>query len=126
MARQWRGIEVFGRDATVVRSPAASRARAISQPVADSGRTRVLGGVALLVSLTAAVLFTAAVRAQLLGDDATPTATAALLVGVAAVVLGTAALVSGRGRALALGAIAIAVATNPWIVHRLLDWAGSL
>jgi hypothetical protein len=118
MAGQSRGIEVFGRGATFVEY--------------DEGgaRSRSLSGVALGVSLISVGAMIAAIRALVLGSaeagDADAFAIAALVASGIGALLGIAAIVSARGRRVGLIAVLIAAVANPWLLHRLLDWAATL
>jgi hypothetical protein len=114
MARESRGIEVFGRGATIVESGGGG------------APSRWLGTTALLSSLVALGLFVAAVRALLTGSDADVFGLSAFIASVIGAVLGFGALVSGRGRAVGFIALVVAACANPWVVHRLIDWAASL
>jgi hypothetical protein len=114
MAKESRGIEVFGRGATFV------------EPRARQVPSRWLGAAALLASLVALVLLGLAIAALLGGEDSVAAAQASFVASVVGGALGLAALLSGRGRLFGLLAIALAAAANPWLLHRLLDWAASV
>jgi hypothetical protein len=118
MAGQSRGIEVFGRGATFV------------EPDEGGVRSRWLGAVALVVSLIAVGAMVAAIRALVLGSaaagDANAFAIAALVASVLGALLGVAAVLSARGRLIGFVAVVLAAAANPWLLHRLLDWAATL
>ena len=111
MAREARGIEVFGRGATVVEFGPADR----------TPRTPALGAGALLVAVGAAVALAAAVieRTDLF-------AWIALVASALAVIGGAAALVTGRGRMPGFVALVIGALSNPWLLTRLLEWAAAL
>jgi hypothetical protein len=114
MARESRGIEVFGRGATIVETDG------------ENPPSRWLGTAALLVSVVALGLFIAAITVLLTGNNADVFAMSALIASVIGAVLGVVALLGGRGRAAGFIAVVVAAAANPWVVHRLLDWVASL
>ena len=103
-----RGIEVFGRNATVVEFGATDR----------SPRTPALGAGAVLIAIAAIAALVAAVieRGELF-------AWIALGASAAAVLLGVAALVTGRGRLAGFCAVLLGALANPWVLSRLLEWA---
>jgi hypothetical protein len=111
MAKESRGIEVFGRGATFV------------EPRDRNAPSRWLGGAALLASLVALVLLVLALSALTAGEDSVALGQAAFVASAVGAVLGLAALLSGRGRLFGLVALALGAAANPWLLHRLLDWA---
>ena len=103
-----RGIEVFGRNATVVEFGPAER----------GPRTPALGAGALLLAVAAVAALVAAVieRGELF-------AWIALGVSAAAVLLGLAALLTGRGRLTGFAAVIIGAFASPWVLTGLLEWA---
>lgn len=111
MAREARGIEVFGRGATVVEFGPADR----------TPRTPALGAGALLIALAAVAALAAAVieRTDLF-------AWIALIASAVAVLAGAVALLTGRGRMPGFAAIVIGALSNPWLLSRLLEWAAAL
>ena len=117
MAREARGIEVFGRSATVVEFGPADR----------TSRTPALGAGALLVCLAATAALVAAVVERSRGSDLVELLTWVALVASALAVLGgAAALLTGRGRTLGFVAMVLGALSNPWLLSLLLDWAASL
>lgn len=115
MARQSRGIEVFGRGATVV------------ERRAERPRTRLTGALGVLAALVSAVLLVLAILAVADGQaTALGLAVAAVTVSVLAVILGLAALVGNRGRVLGLAAILLGLLSNPWVLTRVLEYIDHL
>jgi hypothetical protein len=109
-----RGIEVFGRNATVVEFGPADRAR----------HTPALGGGAALIAVAAAVALIAAVVERSRGSDLVDLLTwIALGASAAAVLMGLFALVTGRGRIPGLIAVVVGALANPWLLTQLLTWA---
>jgi hypothetical protein len=109
MAREARGIEVFGRGATVVEvGPAAAR-------------TPALGGAAVLVAILAAAALVGAVIER--SDLFTWIALGASAV---AVLCGFLALLSGRGRLAGLLAMLLGAIANPWLLSLALHWFAGL
>jgi hypothetical protein len=108
MARQARGIEVFGRSATVV------------EPTVRE-RTPALGAGSLLVSLAAVGALVGAIleRTELFTWIALVTSAIAVLGGLVA-------LLSGRGRVLGFAAAIVGALANPWLLTQLLLWAATL
>ena len=112
-----RGIEVFGRNATVVEYGPAERAQ----------RTRALGAVAVLVALAAVAALAAAIIQRSRGGGFVETlAWIALVASTLAVLAGLGALLTGRGRIPGLVAVAIGAIANPWLLTLLLNWAAGL
>ena len=105
MARETRGIEVFGRGATVVE--AAPRGE----------RTPALGGAAVLVAILAVAALVGAVveRSDLFTWIALGASAVAVLGGLLA-------LLSGRGRLAGLLAVLIGALANPWLLSLALHW----
>ncbi len=103
-----RGIEVFGRNATVVEFGPADR----------SPRTPALGAGAVLIAVAAVASLVAAVIER--GELFTWIALGA---SAAAVLLGLVALVTGRGRLTGFVAVVVGALANPWLLTRLLEWA---
>lgn len=108
MARESRGIEVFGRGATIVE-------------LSPRQRTPALGGAAVLIALIAVAALSAAVieRSELF-------AWIALGASVVAALAGFMALLTGRGRLAGLVGLVLGALANPWVLTQLLDWAASL
>ena len=111
MARETRGIEVFGRGATVVEVGPRERVP----------RTPALGAAAILVAVIALAALAAAVveRSELF-------TWIALVASVVAAAGGLVALLSGRGRLAGLIAIVLGVLANPWSLSQLLLWLEQL
>lgn len=109
MAREARGIEVFGRGATVVE---------VGPP---AQRTPALGGAAVLVAILAAAALVGAVIER--SDLFTWIALGASAV---AVLGGFLALLSGRGRLAGLLAMLLGVIANPWLLSLTLHWFAGL
>jgi hypothetical protein len=108
MARESRGIEVFGRGATIVEQ-------------APRERTPALGGAAVLIALIAIAALTAAIV------ERTPLFTwIALGASVVAAVAGLIALLTGRGRLAGLIALVLGALANPWVLTQLLEWGATL
>lgn len=103
-----RGIEVFGRNATVVEFGPRDR----------TPRTPALGAGAVLL----AVMAVAALAAALIERSAVFT-WIALGASAVPVLAGLAALVTGRGRIPGLIAVAVGALANPWVLSIVLDWA---
>lgn len=109
-----RGIEIFGRGATVVESEVAvSRGRPILPLL-----VAVLAAIATLVALVVGVLLDAGSH-----PFALPVAITGIVTGALAVVVGLVAVVIGRGRVWAVAAIMLGLITNPWILTRILEFA---
>jgi len=110
-----RGIEVFGRGATIVEVPAEAPQRR---------RGALLGVVALAVAVATAVLTGLAVSAASAGDEsgAQVLAVAAIGASILSILGGLFAVLTRRGRVPgALGAV-LAVGANPWIQLRVLEY----
>ena len=105
-----RGIEVFGRGATVVEYGPRDR----------SPRTPALGAGAVLV----AIMAVAALAAALIERSALFT-WIALGASGAAVLAGLVAVVTGRGRIPGLVAMLAGALANPWVLSIVLTWASS-
>jgi hypothetical protein len=117
MAREARGIEVFGRGATVVEMGPRERA----------ARTPALGAAALLVAVAAiAALGAALIERAGVGGFAELFTWIALGASVLAVLGGLAALVTGRGRAVGFVAVILGAGANPWLLSLVLGWAAAL
>ena len=110
-----RGIEVFGRGATVVDVPLESGPRR---------RTVWLGLGALALAVLTAVLTGLAVSAATVGDEggAQWLAIAAIAVSILSFLAGMSALLTGRGRLPGGLAAVLAVVANPWILRHVLDF----
>ena len=111
-----RGIEVFGRGATVVEYGPAERAQ----------RTRALGAVAVLIALAAVVALVAAIMQRSRGSDVEVLTWIALIASTLAVLAGLGAVLTGRGRIPGLLAVVIGALANPWLLTQLLNWAAGL
>lgn len=112
-----RGIEVFGRNATVVEYGPAERAP----------RTPALGAGAVLVAIAAVAALAGAVIERSRGSGLVELLTwIALGASALAVVGGLAALLTGRGRMSGLVAVLIGGLANPWLLTQLLSWAAGL
>ena len=112
-----RGIEVFGRGATVVEYGARDR----------TPRTPALGAGAVLLAVMAVAALTAAVVERSRGSDFVELLTwIALGASAVAVLGGLVALVTGRGRTLGFVAITLGALSNPWVLTQLLQWAAGL
>jgi hypothetical protein len=112
-----RGIEVFGRNATVVEVGSAER----------SARTPALGGGALLIAVGAVAALVVAIVERSQGSDLVELFTwVALVASAAAVLAGLFALLTGRGRLAGLIAIVLGGLSNPWLLTQLLQWAATL
>lgn len=109
MAREARGIEVFGRGATVV------------EVASPAQRTPALGGAAVLVAILATAALVGAVieRSDLFTWIALGASAVAVLGGLLA-------LLSGRGRLAGLLAMLLGALSNPWLLSQLLNWAADL
>lgn len=106
-----KGIEVFGRGATVVSSP-------------PRRRSALPGVLALLAGLATVALLGVALVARDAGQAlALPVAVAGSVTGALAVLALVAALVAGRARRLALVGALLGVAADPWLLTRILDLA---
>lgn len=108
MAREARGIEVFGRGATVVEYGPRDR----------TPRTPALGAGAVLV----AVMAVAALAGALIERSALFT-WVALGASAVAVLAGLAAVLTGRGRIPGLVAAVVGALANPWVLSAVLAWA---
>ena len=112
-----RGIEVFGRGATVVEYGPAERAQ----------RPRALGAVAVLIALAAVVALVVAIVQRSRGTDLVEAFTwIALIASTLAVLAGLGAVLTGRGRIPGLVAVVIGALANPWLLTQLLNWAAAL
>ncbi len=112
-----RGIEVFGRTATVVEYGPAER----------GPRTPALGAGAVLVAVAALAALVAAVIERSRGSDLVDMLTwVALGASCLAVLGGLGALLTGRGRLAGLIAVVVGALANPWLLTRLLEWAAGL
>lgn len=112
-----RGIEVFGRGATVVDT---------SVEVARRGPW--LGVLSVLLGLLAAV-GTAIGVISVAGDQAEFArwvAYAAIGCSILGAAAGFVAVVAGRGVTVGLWGMALSVVGNPWVLTRLLDGVGAL
>jgi len=103
-----RGIEVFGRGATVVEFGPRDR----------TPRTPALGAGAVLVAVMAVAALTAALieRSELFTWIALGASAVAVLAGLAAVA-------TGRGRIPGFIAVAVGALANPWVLSIVLTWA---
>ena len=111
---QARGIEVFGRGATVVES----RPRP---------RTPALGVGSVLLAAIAAAALIGALQERAARSGLAPTLTwVALAVSAAAVLVGLAAAVTGRGRAFGLIGAVVGALANPWLLTTVLQAAAAL
>ena len=110
-----RGIEVFGRGATVVNVPLESKPRR---------RTGWLGLGALALALLTAVLTGLAVSAATAGDEsgARLLAVAAIVLSILSFLAGAFAVLSGRGRLAGGLSAVLAIVANPWILLQVLDF----
>jgi hypothetical protein len=109
-----RGIEVFGRGATVVEPRPRRRTAALG-----------IGSVLLAVVAIAAVVGALAERTDRTG--LAPALTwVALAVSAAAVLAGAVAVITGRGRRLGLLGGVLGALANPWLLSRLLEAAAAL
>ena len=110
-----RGIEVFGRGASVVDVPHTSEPRR---------RTALLGLGALAIAVLTAVLTGLGVSAATAGDEGAAQwlAVAAIAASILSFLAGAFALVTGRGRLAGSLAAVLAVGANPWILLRVLDF----
>lgn len=112
-----RGIEVFGRGATIVEYGPAERAQ----------RTRALGAAAVLIAVIAVVALVAAIIERSRGSDFVEIFTwIALVASSLAVLAGLFAVVTGRGRIPGLVAVVAGALANPWLLTQLLMWAETL
>lgn len=111
-----RGIEVFGRGATVVETRAAP------------ARGPALGVLALVVGLLVAAATACGVVSALGGasEVARWWALGAIGGSILAVLLGVAALATGRGVGAGLAGLLIGTLANPWVLTRLLEAAAAL
>jgi hypothetical protein len=114
MAREARGIEVFGRGATVVehgtRDPAV--------------RTPALGAAAALLAVMAAAALIGAIVERSRGSSVVEVLTwIALGASALAVLAGLVAMLTGRGRLLGFVGAVLGALANPWLLTRLLEWA---
>ena len=109
-----RGIEVFGRGATVVEP----RRRP---------RTPALGVASLLLAVIAVAALAGAVLERAARSGLAPALTwVALAVSAVAVLAGVAAMLTGRGRRLGLLGVLLGALANPWLLSRLLEAASAL
>jgi hypothetical protein len=112
-----RGIEVFGRNATVVEFGPADRTQ----------RTPALGAGAVLVAVAGMAAFAAAVIERSRGSGLVELLTwIALGASAIAVLGGLVALLTGRGRTLGFAAVVLGALSNPWVLTQLLQWAAAL
>jgi uncharacterized membrane protein YfcA len=117
MAREARGIEVFGRGATVVEFGPRDR----------TPRTPALGAAAVLLAVMAAAALIAAIVERSRGSDFVDLlAWIALGASALAVLGGLAAVVTGRGRLPGFVAVVLGALANPWALTRMLEWAATL
>jgi len=122
-----RGIEVFGRGATIVETGF------VKTGIVESGpRVPWLGVLAIGLGLLAAVATGLGVGSAAGGaadgaaDGARWWAYAAIGCGILGVIAGVAAVATRRGRAAGVAGIALSLIANPWILTRLLDAVGPL
>lgn len=112
-----RGIEVFGRSATIV-----------DTSIEERPRGPWLGLFALVLGLGAAAA--TAVGVVTAADGAVETARWLAYAGIAASILavgiGFVAVAMGRGVSAGLWAMAVAVVGNPWVLTRILEAAAPL
>ena len=110
-----RGIEVFGRGATVVDVPHPSEPRR---------GTALLGIAALALAVLTVVLTGLGVSAATADDESAAQwlAIAAIAASILSFLTGAFALATGRGRLVGALAAIIAVGANPWILLRVLDF----
>lgn len=111
MAREARGIEVFGRGATYVEVGPRDR----------GPRTPALGAGAVLLAVMAIAALVAAIA-----EHSEVFTWIALGASAAAVLLGLLALLSGRGRLAGLLAALVGAASNPWLLSLVLHWFDGL
>lgn len=118
-----RGIEVFGRGATIVETGFVKTGVVESRP-----RVPWLGVLAIGLGLLAAVATGLGVGSAAGGaaDGARWWAYAAIGCGILGVIAGVAAVATRRGRAAGVAGIALSLIANPWILTRLLDAVGPL
>ena len=122
-----RGIEVFGRGATIVETGFVKTGVVESRP-----RVPWLGVLAIGFGLLAAVATGLGVGSAAGGaadgaaDGARWWAYAAIGCGILGVIAGVAAVATRRGRAAGVAGIALSLIANPWILTRLLDAVGPL
>ncbi len=115
---QARGIEIFGRGATVVDDTSRSGPR----------RGPWLGLLSLLLGVLAAASSAVGVLLVLGGDveAARVVAYAGIGCGALGVVIGFVALVGNRGVMPAVWGLLLGLVGNPWSLTRILEAAGSL
>ncbi len=110
-----RGIEVFGRGATIVET------RHDSAP-----RTPALGALSLLLGVAAAVCLGFGVVLEAEGGDSQPAAISAVVTSALAVLGGFGALTTGRGRLAGFLAMVVGAASNPYVLGLLLTYVETL
>ena len=114
MAREARGIEVFGRGATVVEYGPRDR----------TPRTPALGAAAVLVAIIAIAALAGAIVERARDSQFVEVLTwIALGASVLAVLAGLAALLTGRGRLAGCAAVVLGALANPWVLSQVLAWA---
>ena len=114
MAREARGIEIFGRGASVVEYGPNDRAP----------RTPALGAGAVLVAVIGVAAMIGAVVERSRGSDVVELlAWIALGASALAVFAGLIAVLSGRGRLTGFVAVILGALSNPWLLGLLLGWA---
>jgi hypothetical protein len=114
MAREARGIEVFGRGATVVEYGPRDR----------TPRTPALGAGAVLVAIIALAALVGAIVERARGSAFVEVLTwIALGASALAVFGGLAAMLTGRGRLAGCVAVVVGALANPWVLSRVLEWA---
>lgn len=110
------GIEIFGRSATVVDTSAEPR------------RGPWLGLLSVLLGLLAATATGFGVVSAAGGalDRAEWFAVVGIGCGILGVIIGFVAVAGSRGVGAGLWGMVLSLAGNPWLLTRLLEWAGSL
>lgn len=115
MVKDARGIEVFGRGATIVETS-----------VVASNRTPALGALSLLLAIAAAVCLGFGVALEAEGGSGQSAAVAAIVTSGGSVVGGFFAVTTGRGRLAGFLAMVVGAASNPYLLGMLLGYVESL
>lgn len=112
-----RGIEIFGRGATVV-----------DTSLQVGPRRPWLGAVSVLLGILTAVATALGVLAASAGaaDGARWLAIAGIACSILGFVMGFVAVAASRGVGAGFVGMALSVAANPWVLTRLLEWAETL